>query len=346
MLTTQKSGVIATMSSELLVRVERGPLTESVHQGHIAVVEAKGSLIAYAGDPGSVTFARSAAKPLQAVPVIEAGAAERFGLTGEQIALLCASHSGENEHVQTASDMLRKLGLAPDTLLCGPHYPFHEPTADRMKRVGEEPTRLHNNCSGKHAGMLALARIMDAPTGGYVSLDHPVQQAMLRAVADLAGIPSGRIHLGTDGCGVPVFGLPLDRLAYAFATLGSPARLDGPRASACRTILDAVRNHPHYIAGTDRFDTRLIQATGGRIIGKMGAEGVFALTVPGEGTALAVKIADGAQRALYPAVVEALIQLGWLKPDERAALASFHRPPVRNWSKDEVGAVVPDFKLH
>ncbi|TMV46072.1 asparaginase [Paenibacillus mesophilus] len=334
------------MSSELLVRIERGPLTESVHHGHIAVVEAKGSLLAYAGDAGYLTFARSAAKPLQAVPVIEAGADRRFGLTGEQIALMCASHNGESEHVRTVADMLGKLGLAPDALLCGSHYPFHEPAADRMKRAGEEPTRLHNNCSGKHAGMLALARIMNAPTGGYVSPDHPVQQAMLRAIADLAGVSPGRIRLGTDGCGVPVFGLPLDRLAYAFATLGAPARLDEPRAAACRTILDAVRNHPHYMAGTDRFDTRLIEATGGRIIGKMGAEGVFALTAPGEGAALAVKIADGAQRALYPAVVEALIQLGWLKPDERAALAPFHRPPVRNWSKDEVGAVVPDFKLH
>lgn len=334
------------MKSELLVRIERGSLTESLHYGHIAVVGAKGSLIAYAGNPGCVTYARSAAKPLQAVAVIEAGAADRFGLTGEEIALICASHSGENEHVATASVMLNKIGVKADALLCGPHYPYHEPTANRMKRSGDEPTRLHNNCSGKHAGMLALAGVIEAPSGGYDSPDHPVQRTMLETVADLAGVPSERILLGTDGCGVPVFGLPLDRLAFAFATLGVPDRLPGRRATACRTILEAVRCHPHYIAGTDRFDTRLIQATDGRIVGKMGAEGVFALTVPEKGVALAVKIADGAQRALYPTVVEALIQLGWLKPDELAALAPFHRPPMRNWSGDKVGAVVPEFKLH
>lgn len=334
------------MKAELLVRVERGPLTESVHSGHIAVVEARGSLIAFAGDPGFVAFARSAAKPLQAVPVIEAQAAERFAFAGEEIALMCASHGGEAEHIRTVTSMLGKIGTTAAALACGSHYPLHEPTADRMKAAGETPTRLHNNCSGKHAGMLALARLLDAPAVGYALPDHPVQQAMLRAVADLAGIRPERIIVGIDGCGVPVFGLPLDRLACAFAALGAPGRLPAPRAAACRTIVDAVRRHPLHIAGTDRFDTRLIEATGGRLVGKMGAEGVFALTAPEEGAALAVKIADGAQRALYPAVMEALIQLGWLNSRERAALASFHRPTVRNWSKDEVGAIVPDFRLH
>lgn len=333
------------MASTVLVRVERGPIAESVHQGHIAVVDKNGGLIAQAGDPDCVTFARSAAKPLQAVPVIEAGAAETFGLSGEQVTLMCASHNGEPEHVQTAADLLHKIGLTADALLCGPHYPFHEPTANAMKRAGDVPTRLHNNCSGKHAGMLSLARLIGAPAAGYTSPNHPVQQAMLSAVADLAGMPAEQIALGTDGCGVPVFGLPLRQLAYAFATLGSPDRLSASRADACRGIVAAIRRHPRFIAGSDRFDTRLIEATGGRIVGKMGAEGVFALTVPAEGVALAVKIADGAQRALYPAVVEALIQLNWLGPDERASLQSFHRPPVRNWSGDTVGAVVPEFTL-
>ncbi|PYI54388.1 asparaginase [Paenibacillus flagellatus] len=333
------------MSNEPRIRIERGPLTESSHRVHIAVVDGGGRMIAHAGDPYRVTFARSAAKPIQAVPVIEAGARERFGLTGEQIALLCASHNGEPEHVAAAADILSRIGLSDEALRCGPHYPYHEPSADRMKRAGERPTRLHNNCSGKHAGMLALARLLDASPDGYMEPGHPVQRAMLAAVADMSGVPADRIPLGTDGCGVPVFGLPLDRLAFAFATLARPDRLDAGRADACRTIADAIRRHPHYIAGTDRFDTRLVQATGGRLIGKMGAEGVFALASQAEGAALAVKIEDGSLRALYPAVVEALIQLEWIGPDERDALAPFHRPPVRNWSGDEVGAVVPDFRL-
>lgn len=327
------------------MRVERGPLTESVHFGHIAVVDGKGRVIAYAGDPGYTTFARSAAKPLQAIPVIEAGAVQRFGLTGEQVALLCASHNGEREHVEAAAAILGKLGLSADDLLCGPHYPFHEPTANAMKLAGEAPSRLHNNCSGKHAGMLSLARLMAVPTEGYTSPDHPVQRAMLQTIAELAGMREEQIALGTDGCGVPVFGLPLDRLAYAFATFGAPSRLGGERARACAAIIDSIRRHPRFIAGSDRFDTQLIQATGGRIVGKMGAEGVFALTSASDNAALAVKITDGSQRALYPAVVEALIQLNWLKEDEAASLRPFHRPPVRNWSGDEVGAIIPEFKL-
>ncbi|MDF2721920.1 MAG: asparaginase [Paenibacillus sp.] len=334
------------MDAQLVVRIERGPLTESVHRGHIAVVDAQGGLLAQAGDPRAVIFARSAAKPLQAVPVIAAGAADRFGWSVRHIALLCASHNGEQAHVEAVAAALSKLGLQPDTLTCGAHYPLYEAEADRMKRAGELPTRLHNNCSGKHTGMLALAQLLDVSTDGYASAGHPVQRAMLASVAELAGIEAERIVLGTDGCGVPVFGLPLDRLAYAFTAFGGAAsRLDQPAADACEAVLRAMRAEPFYIAGTDRFDTRLIEATGGRLVGKMGAEGVFALTAPGEGAALAVKIADGAQRALYAAVMEALVQLGWLSADEQAELRAFHRPPVRNWSGDEVGAVVPDFQL-
>lgn len=332
-------------NSELIVRIERGPLTESVHQGHIAVVDIKGRLLAQIGDPFALTYARSAAKPLQAVPVIESGAAERFAWSGRHIALLCASHNGETEHVRSVAEALHKLGLEPHALMCGPHYPYDEASADRMKRTGEEPSRLHNNCSGKHAGMLALALTMGVPTKSYMAPEHPVQQTMLRAIADMTGMETQQIMIGTDGCGVPVFGMPLNRLAYAFATLGVPDRLDSARSAACGTIVDAMRSHPYYIAGTERFDTRLIEATDGRIIGKMGAEGVFALTAPGEGAALAVKVADGAQRALYAAVMEALIQLGWLRADELSALRRFHSPLVRNWSGDEVGAVVPAFKL-
>ncbi|GAA3407126.1 asparaginase [Paenibacillus hodogayensis] len=331
--------------AELLARVNRGPLTESVHTGHIAVVDGSGTLLAGVGDPEALIFARSAAKPLQAVPVVASGAADKFGFSGEQIALMCASHNGEPEHVEAAADMLRKLGLSGEALLCGPHYPYHEPTADRMKRQGIEPSRLHNNCSGKHAGMLALARMTGATAEDYDSPDHPVQQTMLRAVAGLAGMPHDRIALGIDGCGVPVFGLPLGQLARAFAALGTPDRLDERQANACRSIVKAIRSYPKYIAGDDRFDTHLIRATGGRIVGKMGAEGVFAATVPGQNAALAVKIADGSARALYAVVVEALFQLQWLEPDELAVLEPFHQPPIRNWSGRQVGSIATDFRL-
>lgn len=336
-----------SLHAERLVSITRGPLVESVHRGHIAVVDTQGRLVASIGNPEVTTFARSSAKPLQAIPVIESGAVEAYGLVPEEIALMCASHNGESGHLEAIERFLNKLGLNGDHLACGPHYPYYEPAADRMKHNGEVPTTLHNNCSGKHSGMLALALRLAAPLEGYESPAHPVQQLMLATVSAMSGIPSERIALGTDGCGVPVFGMPLAALARAYAVFGQPDGLvPQTRADACRTLVAAIRRAPFYLAGSGRFDTRLVEATGGRLIGKMGAEGVFAVTDPESGMALAVKIEDGAQRALYPSVVEALSQLGWLSADELDQLCVFHTPPVRNWAGDIVGSIEPDYKLH
>ncbi|WP_246067047.1 asparaginase [Paenibacillus koleovorans] len=329
-----------------LARVTRGPLTESQHRGHAAVVDRSGHLLAGLGDPMLVTFARSSAKPLQAIPVVESGAAEAYRLGPDELALLCASHNGEPAHIQAVERLLKQMGVTVHDLGCGPHYPYYEPEADRMKASGERPTRLHNNCSGKHSGMLALALRLGAPLEGYMAPEHPVQRHMLEAVAAMSGVPAASIALGTDGCGVPVFGLPLAALARAFAVFGRPDGLvPETREAACRQLLGALRAAPFYLAGTGRFDTRLIEATGGRLVGKMGAEGVFAVSAPERGEALAVKVEDGAQRALYPAVVEALRQLDWLTAAELEALREFHTPPVRNWAGDQVGAIVPDLDL-
>jgi L-asparaginase II len=331
--------------SESLVRITRGPLTECEHRGHIAVVDTEGKLLYRAGDPDTVTFARSAAKPLQTIPVVEDGAADAFGLTGEELALLCASHNGEPMHVETAARILSKIGHDASFLQCGAHYPFHRPTANEMRAHGEKPTSLHNNCSGKHSGMLALAVAMQAPLETYLSPEHPVQRRMLAAVSEMSGVPSDRIAIGVDGCGVPVFGMPVTALAVAYARLGRPDALADPRREACKRIVGAIRSHPAHLAGEDRFDTQLVRATGGRIIGKMGAEGVFAMSVPERGWGIAVKIGDGAQRALYPTAAETLHQLGLLSDEELVPLADFHRPVLRNWQGTEVGAVIPDFRL-
>jgi L-asparaginase II len=331
--------------ADALVAVTRGPLVECVHRGHIAVVDTDGRLLWRAGDPTFHTFARSAAKPLQALPVLESGAADRFGFSERELVLLCASHNGEERHVHTAQSMLGKIGLGAESLQCGAHYPFHRPTAEAMCARGEKPASLHNNCSGKHSGMLALAVALGADIGGYLAPEHPVQRRMLAAVSDMSGIAAADIAIGVDGCGVPVFGLPLAALAAAYARLGRPDALPEPRRTACTRLVQAIRRHPDYIAGDDRFDTQLVRATNGRIIGKMGAEGVFAVAVPERGWGIAVKIEDGAQRALYPAAAEALRQLGLLAETELAALAAFHRPVQRNWQGTEVGAIVPEFEL-
>ncbi|MDD9270164.1 asparaginase [Paenibacillus sp. GCM10023248] len=331
--------------SDTIVRVFRGNITESIHRVHLAVVNTGGSLLHAAGDPKLLTFARSTAKPIQALPVIESGAADHYGLGDAEIALCCASHNGEAEHVSAAQGILGKLGFHHEHLQCGAHEPYHAPTAQAMRERGEAPTTLHNNCSGKHSGMLALCAHLGAQPETYMSIHHPVQQLMLEAVCAMSGVPKADMELGVDGCGVPVFGMEIDRLALAYARLGSPEALPEARANACRRIVAAVRQYPQFLAGSDRFDTRLIEVTNGRIIGKMGAEGIFALTVPAMNLGFVLKIEDGNQRALYPAVVEALKQLDLLSAAETALLASFHTPTVHNWQGTEVGIIRPDFQL-
>jgi len=333
------------MNQKSVITVYRGGMAESEHQLHLAAVRLDGTVLASCGDPGRWTFARSSAKPLQAIPLVEAGGMDACGLTDAELALVCASHNGEALHVGLAAGILAKLGLDASALQCGAHDPYHKPTAEAMKAAGTPPTALHNNCSGKHSGMLALAKTIGAPTEGYLALTHPVQQRMLAVISAMSGVAGDRIRLGVDGCGVPVFGLPLASLALAFARLGTPEGLDSQRASACRRIVAAIRTRPECLAGEDRFDTQLIRVTGGKLVGKLGAEGVFAVTMPDTGCGLAVKVGDGSVRALYPAVTEALLQLGWLSAAEAEKLAAFHRPSLHNWQGSVVGEIVPEFTL-
>ncbi|WNR46560.1 asparaginase [Paenibacillus roseipurpureus] len=331
--------------SDAIVRVTRGAITESIHRVHLAVVDTRGALLHRAGDPQFLTFARSTAKLIQALPVIESGAADHFGLTEAEIALCCASHNGEADHVSAAHSILGKLGYHSMHLQCGAHEPYHAQTAQAMRDRGEAPSTLHNNCSGKHSGMLALSAHLGASPEHYMSPEHPVQQLMLDAVSAMSGVPKEQMELGIDGCGVPVFGMTIDRLALAFARLGQPDELSSERANACQRIVNAVRKYPEYLAGNDRFDTQLIHVTQGRIIGKMGAEGIFALSVPDQALGFVLKVEDGNLRALYPAVIEALKQLALLTEDEVHQLAAFHTPTVHNWQGTEVGRILPDFSL-
>lgn len=332
-------------SSEMILRVTRGPLTESIHRGHIAVVRSDGTLVHHLGNAELLTFARSTAKLIQALPIITSGAADHFHLSDAEIALCCASHNGEQIHTDTALSMLQKIGRKPEDLLCGAHKPYHKPTADEMGKKGIAPTVLHNNCSGKHSAMLALAAQLGVPHEQYMEPEHPVQQLMLQAVSSMSGAAEAEIPLGIDGCGVPVFGLALSRLALAYARLGKPEGLPAEIAEASKRVIRAIRRYPEMLAGSDRFDTQLISVTKGRILGKMGAEGVFAVTVPDEGIGLALKVEDGARRALYPVVTEALFQLGLLSAEETKALSAFHRPVLRNWKGTIIGELVPEFSL-
>ncbi len=259
-----------------LVEVRRGAITESRHRGHVAVVDADGRMVAKLGAPETVTFLRSSCKPHQAIPLVASGAANRFGFTEEEIAIAAGSHSGEPIHTATVGSMLRKIGLDESALKCGVHEPFSEAAARELRASGKPPHVFHNNCSGKHAGMLALAKHLGAPTESYDQPDNPAQLMILQTVAQFSGVPPGNIVLGTDGCGVPVFGVPVRAMALMYARLVTPpAEFDKATREACERLVQAMIHHPEMVGGTrDRLDTELIRAAKGRLISKVGAEDI------------------------------------------------------------------------
>lgn len=325
--------------SSIQINIIRGQLVESRHTAHLAIVNEAGQLLFASGDPHLLTYIRSSAKPLQALPIVESGAARHYSFSRSELALICSSHNGEPAQVRLVEDILARIGLPDSALQCGVQKPAYKPAAEELYRNSQKPGSLHNTCSGKHAGMLALNQWLNADSKHYMSIEHPVQQNMLKTVAEMSGTDPGSIPLGIDGCGVPVFGLPLTHLAYAYARWGNPVSLSSARAEACRTLREAIAAEPYYLAGSDRYDTRLIEVTQGKIIGKMGAEGVFALTLPEKGWGLALKIADGHERALYPAVTEVLRQLGELSEDQCQALSSFYQPAIKNKAGTTVGRI-------
>lgn len=337
------------MTSEILAKVIRGETIESLHRGHLCIVDGDGNAIAKLGDPGTVTFFRSAAKPFQAIPFLKSGAAERFGFLESEVALACASHSGEPMHTDIAAKMLDKIGLAESDLKCGAHDPFHDATSREMIARGEKPTQLHNNCSGKHAAMLAFAKQIGADVKTYDLLENPIQQQILETVAQFTGVAADEIAIGVDGCAAPNFALPINAMALSFARLVlPPAELDGETREACRRVVSAMMTYPELIGGSDRLDTRIMQALPGKIISKVGADGVYlAGVLPSpkwkRGLGIAFKIEDGDDFRARPAVaVELLKQLGILETDR---LNDFAPLAVKNRRGDVVGKVEAAFEL-
>lgn len=337
-----------------LVEVWRGPIVESRHRGHVAAVDGEGRLVAHLGEPGTVTYLRSSAKPFQAVPLLTSGAAERFGLTEAELAIACGSHSGEDLHVETVARLLEKLGLDESLLKCGVHEPFDRATAERLRARGETPGVLRNNCSGKHTGMLALALHLGAPPELYDDPESPVQQSVLRAVAQFSGMNADEIALSTDGCGVPVFGLPVRAMALMYARLvAPPSGFDTETRAACARLTGAMNARPELVGGThERFDTKVMRAGRGLLVSKIGAEGVYTAGVmPCErwpkGLGLAFKIEDGEdRRARSTIAIEALRQLDVLNEDAYEALSPYASFPVQNHRGEKVGQIRASFRLN
>lgn len=321
------------------VVVSRGSIPESRHRVHAAVVEAGTGLIGAARDPSLVAPWRSCAKPFQVMPLLREGGFEELAWGEDELALACASHGGEPEHVAIAESMLKDIGLEEGDLACGPHEPLARRGARLLRESGVAPTRLHNNCSGKHAAMLARAHVAQWSTHGYERKGHPVQEDCLSCVAEWSGIPRDQIPCAVDGCGAVVFALPLEAMARAYAAFAQRAQA-GQEIPA--RIVSALRTRPFLFGGSDRFDTILIEETNGRVLSKIGAEAVHSVALVERGIGIALKVEDGASRAQYPALLHLLQQFGELPDPMPPRLQDFACPRVRSTRGEPVGTVHVD----
>lgn len=347
----------------------RGDIVESIHFGAIAIVEANGRMAAWFGDPWLITFTRSSAKPFQAIPFLEQGGMSYYGLTLQEVALICASHSGTDEHLAVIKSIQQKTGVSESDLMCGVHTVYDRKTADAMRQRGEAPTPNRHNCSGKHTGMLAYARMLGIPTGPgdlpYIDPAHPIQQQIMHSLAGISDLEVEEIHVGIDGCSAPNFALPLRSTALAFARLCEPEGIGEKRAETCKLIAKAMSTYPDMIGGPDNFDTFLMEASQGRVICKGGAEGFQAFGImpgairPGSPAyGVAFKVSDGDLKGhnfsagdprghVRPAVIlEILHQLGVFDASDIARLSEYGPEfPVENWRKIKVGEASPCFEL-
>jgi L-asparaginase II len=349
-----------------LARVYRGDQIESFHTGSIAVVDSLGRLLAYAGEPGLTTCLRSAAKPFQAIPLLEYGGIDEYELSGEELALTCGSHGGEPVHVATAAALLRKGEFDESDLLCGAHWPYDEKAAADLRAAGEEPSALHNNCSGKHAGMLLATQVMDVPAAHYIDASHPLQETMRATLGDFAGLEPEEIPIAVDGCGVPAYFLSLQRTAFAYARLMASSEAAGVEgaleryASSAAQIVQSMTAFPGYVAGAWSMTTPLMQAFGGELLAKEGAEGLYAMAVAPSLIAaltgrlrvaddvaigIALKIHDGSMGRARNAVILKTLEILGADIAGAPELQSFRRPSLTNVAGAVVGEVRAEFDL-
>ena len=331
-------GLNARLHAEVLVF--RGAIAESRHRVQCAVVDDAGRLQAATDAPAGVTSFRSSAKPFQLLPFVERGHADRLGCSESELAIMAASHSGSRQHLALVRGLLERIGRTSADLACGYHEPMDAESLEDLRRDPSLRSALYNNCSGKHAGMLAMAKAEGWPAAGYERLEHPLQQLMLQTVAECCGVAPGSIQLGVDGCSVPVFGMPLAAMAQGYARI-AVAMAGGagsdPRGRALQRIGRAMVAEPVVVEGSGRLATDLMLAVHGRILAKSGAEGLMLVAEPGTGRGIAIKCEDGAMRAMGPAAVELLSALGVLRPDEVGALDAHRQPVVADAAGHPVG---------
>jgi L-asparaginase II len=328
-----------------LVEVLRAGHAESIHHGHVAVVDETGRLLAWAGDPRVPVFPRSSYKPFQALPVVESGAFARSGLGADALALIAGSHGGTDAQAALAGTILARAGTDERSLRCGAHVPYDDATAAALRARGESPGPLRHNCSGKHAGMLLLARHLGAPLDTYIDSSHPVQRRIAARFEEVLGEPWLEPQAAIDGCSAPTPRMPIATLARSFALLALGRDASGRAVPGIAAVRDAMTAHPENVASEGRLDTLLMQVLRGRVVSKAGAEGMHAVGLLDRGVGIAVKVSDGTRRALGPAVVAVLDRLGLLDASERAALRMQAEMRLRNFAGLEVGVIRANLNL-
>lgn len=331
--------------SRIFIHKTRGPVVECLHRGDAVVVDPQGNIIARCGDPRKYTYFRSSAKPIQALNVVLSGAAERFGLSDAELAITCASHYAEDFHLEAVRSILRKSGVDEKYLQSGVAWSIRPEVARRQIAAGIPKQRILSDCSGKHAGMLASCAAKGYPLEGYTTPEHPLQQEILPILAEVCQYPKGLIAIGTDGCNVPVFALPIYHMALGYARLASPKHLPSRYRKAARWIFAAMNAYPHMVAGTEGFCTELMRATGGRLIGKVGAQGVYCIGIQEPALGIAVKIEDGTPGMASMAAMHILKALRLLTDDEYRRLEPYHHMPNLNDDGHPVGEISPVFRM-
>jgi len=329
------------MSNPVLVEVTRGQMVESRHRGMAVVVDGDGAVVMSLGDVETPVFPRSAVKSMQALPLVETGAADRYGFGDKELALACSSHSGEPEHMRMAGDIVARAGLSEADFECGCHWSSEQKVLIEQARAGDKPNQLGNNCSGKHAGFLCLSCHAGVDHHGYVGYDHFVQSSVRDVMSDLTGVSLGHDNCGTDGCSIPTYAAPLNTIAHGFARMASGAGLGPERAKAAQRLMSACMAEPWYVAGTRRACTELMQVAPGRIFAKTGAEGVFCAAIPEKGYGIALKCEDGATRGAEAMIGAGLAKLFSDDRDLSAKLGDWSQKTLKNWNGIEVGRIRP-----
>ncbi|MCO6186746.1 asparaginase [Rhizobium sp. L1K21] len=327
------------MTNPVLVEVTRGPLVESRHRGQIAVVDGDGALVLALGDVESPVYPRSSCKAMQALPLVESGAADAYGFGNKELALACSSHSGEPEHAALALSMLKAAGRGEETLECGSHWAFQQPVALQQARAMDKPTPIYNNCSGKHAGFICTCCHNGDDPEGYIAAEHPIQREIRATMESLTGAQLGGDVCGIDGCSIPTYAVPLKSLAHGFAKMATGTGLAPQRAKAAKRLMDACMAEPFFVAGTRRACTEMMKIAPGRIFAKTGAEGVFVAAIPEQGIAMAMKCEDGASRGAESMVAGMLAHYFKAEPDIAEPLMAMANYRMKNWNGMDLGEV-------